>query len=74
MIKTKVTTVGNSIGIVIPKEAVKRMKLHKGDTLYITETADGYAITPYDPSFDEEMAAAEEISRKYRNTLRKLAE
>ncbi|MGK7344890.1 MAG: AbrB/MazE/SpoVT family DNA-binding domain-containing protein [Candidatus Nitrospinota bacterium M3_3B_026] len=73
MIKLKVTTVGNSTGIVIPKEALSHLRVKKGDTLSMTETPDGYEISPYNPAFEEEMKAAEHISRKYRNSLRKLA-
>ncbi|MBI4665772.1 MAG: AbrB/MazE/SpoVT family DNA-binding domain-containing protein [Nitrospinae bacterium] len=72
MIKLKVTTIGNSTGVVIPREALARLKVAKGDTLYMTETASGFEITPFDPGFEEEMAAASHISRKYRNALRKL--
>ena len=50
------------------------MKIKKGDTIFFSETEDGYEITPYDPSFDEEMKAAEKFMGKYRNALRKLAE
>jgi len=73
MIKLKVTTVGNSTGIVIPREALSRLKIKKGDTLSMTETPDGYEISPYDPEFEEEMEAATHVSRRYRNALRKLA-
>ena len=74
MLKVKVTTVGSSAGVVIPKEAMSRMKLKKGDTIFFTETEDVYEITPYNPSFNEEMNAAEQVMSKYRNALRKLAE
>ncbi len=73
MIKLKVTTVGNATGIVIPNEALSRLKIKKGDTLSMTETPDGYEISPYDPEFEEEMEAAAHVSRRYRNALRKLA-
>ncbi len=74
MLKAKVTTVGSSTGVVIPKEALNRMKLKKGDTLFMSETDNGYEISPYDPAFDEEMKAAEKVMGRYRNALRKLAE
>ncbi|VAX16792.1 hypothetical protein MNBD_NITROSPINAE04-973 [hydrothermal vent metagenome] len=73
MLKLKVTTVGNSAGIVIPREAMARLKIEKGDILCLTETPDGYEISPFDPEFDEEMAAARLLSKKYRNALRRLA-
>ena len=74
MLKVKVSTVGSSAGVVTPKEAMSRMKLKKGDAIFFAETEDGYEITPYNPSFDEEMNAAEQVMSKYRNALRKLAE
>ncbi|MEE8484606.1 MAG: AbrB/MazE/SpoVT family DNA-binding domain-containing protein [Nitrospinota bacterium] len=73
MIKIKVTTVGNSTGIIIPREALARLKVEKGDSLCLTETPDGYELSPYDPTFEEEMAVAGKVSKRYRNALRKLA-
>ena len=70
----KVTTVGNSVGIILPKEILARMNLKKGDTLYLTETPDGVQLTPYRADFDETMQVAQGIMRRYRDTLRKLAE
>ena len=74
MIRVKVTTVGNSAGVVLPKDALARLNVGKGDVLYLVETGDGYTLTAYDPEFAEQMAAAEEGMRCYRNALRKLAE
>jgi putative addiction module antidote len=73
MISVKVTTVGNSAGVVLPKEALARLKIKKGDTLYLIETRDGYMLTGYDPEFAAQMDAAEEGMRTYRNALRELA-
>ena len=73
MISVKVTTVGNSAGVVLPKEALARLKIKKGDMLYLIETRDGYALTGYDPEFAAQMEAAEESMRTYRNALRELA-
>ncbi|MBV8438730.1 MAG: AbrB/MazE/SpoVT family DNA-binding domain-containing protein [Silvibacterium sp.] len=70
----KVTTVGNSVGIVLPKEILARLNVKKGDTLYVTETPDGVQLTPYRADFDETMEVAQGIMRRYRDTLRKLAE
>ena len=70
----KVRPVGNSLGVVLPKEALARLNLKEGDTLFLTEASDGsMRITPYDPSFDAQMQAAREGMRKYRNALRQLA-
>jgi putative addiction module antidote len=70
----KIRPVGNSLGVVLPKEALARLNLKDGDTLFLTEAPDGsMRITQYDPSFDEQMRAAQEGMRKYRNALRRLA-
>ena len=73
MIKTKVTTVGNSTGIVLPKDILSKLKVDKGDTLCFIETPNGVEITPYDPEFEQEMDTARDVMRRYRNALRELA-
>lgn len=73
MIELKLTAIGNSVGVVLPKEALARLKVAKGDTLYITETPDGYRLTPYSPAFEEQMTAARRIMKKRRAALRELA-
>ncbi len=73
MLKVKVTSVGNSMGILLPKEALSKMKATKGDTLYLVEGPEGYTLTPYQQDFDSQMDAAEEIMKRYKNTLRELA-
>jgi putative addiction module antidote len=70
----KVTTVGNSVGIVLPKDILTRLNIQKGDTLYVTETLDGVQLTPYDEKFVRVMEAANQIMRENRDVLRKLAE
>ena len=72
--KVKVTTVGNSTGIVLPKELLMKLKIEKGDTLYVTETPDGVQLTPYQEEFARTMEVAEDIMRRYRDTLRQLAQ
>ena len=74
MTKLKVVTVGNSAGITLPKEILERLRVKKGDHLYATETPNGIEITPYDPEFARQMEVAEEVMRRRRNMLRKLAE
>ncbi|MGS2724019.1 AbrB/MazE/SpoVT family DNA-binding domain-containing protein [Porticoccus sp. GXU_MW_L64] len=73
MLKVKVTPVGNSMGILLPKEALNKMKAAKGDTLYLVENPDGYTLTPYQQNFVEQVQAAEDIMKRYKNTLRELA-
>jgi putative addiction module antidote len=70
----KVTTVGSSIGIVLPKELLTKLNIQKGDTLYVTETPDGVQLSPYNEEFAKTMEVANDVMRRYRDTLRKLAE
>ncbi len=72
--KLKITTVGNSAGVVLPKELLARLRLDKGDTLYVTELPDGIKLAPYDPEFAAQMEVAERVMRRRRTLLRKLAE
>ena len=69
----KVTTVGNSVGIVLPKEILAKLRVEKGDMLYVTETPDGVQLTPYDPEFEAQMESARRVMRKNRDALRRLA-
>lgn len=70
----KVTTVGNSTGVVLPKEILERLRVGRGDLLYVLETPDGIALTPYNPDFAKQMELAENVMREDRDVLRKLAE
>jgi putative addiction module antidote len=69
----KITTVGNSAGVVLPKEVLARLRVRKGNLLYVIETPNGIELTPYDPEFARQMDAAEETMRENRDALRKLA-
>jgi putative addiction module antidote len=73
MVALKLRRTGNSVGVVLPQEALTRMHLAEGDTLYLTETPDGYRLTPYDPDFEKQMSAARRIMKKRRHVLRELA-
>jgi putative addiction module antidote len=74
MIELKVRKVGNSLGLVLPREAVSRLDVKENSRLYLSEaTASSYRLTPYDPEFEKQMEIAEEGMRRYRNTLRTLA-
>ena len=72
--KLKITTVGNSVGVVLPKELLAKLRVEKGDSLYVTELADGIKLCAYDPEFAVQMAVAESVMRRRRTLLRKLAE
>lgn len=69
----KLTQIGNSLGVILPKEVLARLKLEKGDTVYVTEAPDGYRITPHDPQFEAQMKAARKIMKKRRSVLHELA-
>lgn len=70
----KITKIGNSAGIVLPKDLLVRLRVGVGDTLYVTEAPDGIRITASDPEFAEKMAAAELVMREDRDILRILAQ
>ena len=74
MLTFKVTTVGASAGFILPKEAMARLRVKKGDTVYLTEAPDGgYRLTAYNPDFERQMALAEDIMHDDRDVLRALA-
>lgn len=69
----KLTQIGNSVGVILPKEVLASMKLQKGDAVFLTESPDGYRISEFDPNFDQQLSVAEEIMKRRRNVLRELA-
>ena len=73
MTSLKVTTVGNSVGLILPRDLLAKLRVAKGDMLYVTETPNGIELTPYQPDFATQMQAAESIMRANRDALRKLA-
>ncbi len=75
MLKVKITSIGNSMGIVLPKEVLTKLNAEKGDILYLVDTPEGLTLTPYqqDFDFDEQMKAAKKVMKKYRNALHELA-
>jgi len=73
MFTLKLTQIGNSVGVVLPKDALAQMKLEKGDSVFLTETPGGFTLTPYDPAIEEQIKLGREIMREYRDTLRALA-
>ena len=73
MLKVKVTAIGNSMGIVLPKEALTKLKVEKGDVLYLVDGPEGLTLTPYQQDFEAQMSAAQKVMKKYRNTLHELA-
>jgi putative addiction module antidote len=73
MIKVKVTAIGNSMGIILPKEALTKLHADKGDVLFLVDTPEGLTLTPYQQDFEAQMDAAEKVMKKYRNALHELA-
>lgn len=69
----KLTQIGNSVGVILPKEALAALKLEKGDSIHLTESPDGFRVTIFDPDFAEQMSLAESIMKKRRHVLRELA-
>ena len=73
MFTLKVTQIGNSYGVVLPKELMALLHIEKGDTVYATESPEGVRLTPFDPAFEEQMKAARDIMKNRRNVLHELA-
>ena len=71
--KLKITTIGNSAGVVLPKELLARLRVAKGDSLYATELSDGVKLTPFDPELAGQMEVAERVMRRRRTLLNKLS-
>jgi putative addiction module antidote len=71
---TKIIAIGNSAGIILPKEILARLNVAKGDTICLSETPYGAHVTPYDDEFKRKLEASERVMRRYRDALLKLAE
>ena len=69
----KLTQIGNSVGLILPKEVLARLKVEKGDTLYMTDAANGIMLSPYSAEFEAQMTAARQVMKKRRGVLRELA-
>jgi putative addiction module antidote len=73
MVKLTVRKIGNSLGVILPQEALAALKVKEGDSLLLTESPEGYRVSSYDPLFEKKMKIGEDIMRRYRNALRELA-
>jgi putative addiction module antidote len=69
----KLKRIGNSVGVILPKDMLARLKLEKGGTLHVTDTPDGICLTPHDPRFAVQMKQVRGIAKKRRAVLRELA-
>ena len=73
MTTLKLVQIGNSVGVVLPKEVLARLKVEKGDVLYLSESVNGVLLSPYSAEFEEQMVAARAVMKKRRAVLRELA-
>jgi putative addiction module antidote len=73
VIHLKLTAIGNSVGLILPKEVLARLGVGKGDVLSGSVTQNALELRAIDPEFEEEMAAAEKVMQRYKNALRELA-
>ncbi len=71
--KLKLTTIGNSVGVVLPRELLAKLRVEKGDNIYVLETPGGIELTPFDPDLSAQMEIAEEVMKENRDVLRRLA-
>lgn len=71
--KLEIKKIGNSTGIILPKDLLARLNLAQGDSVYVTETPDGMILAAREPEFEEGMEIARKAMKKYKNTLRELA-
>lgn len=73
MYTLKLTQIGNSVGVILPREVLARLNLGKGDEVFLTDSPDGMRLTPHNPQFSEQMRVARDIMKKRRAVLRELA-
>jgi putative addiction module antidote len=73
MTALKLTQIGNSVGLILPKEILARLKLEKGDTVFVTEAANGINLTPFDPTIEQQLELGREFMREFRDTFHQLA-
>ena len=71
--RLKLTQIGNSVGVILPKEVLAELRVEKGDSLMLSRASDGLRLTPYDKDVAEQVESGREIMKDYRNTLRALA-
>ena len=68
----KVTKIGNSLGVILPRDLLGKLQLDRGDSIFLVDTPDGFRITPYDPGFAEQMESARVLMRRRRNVVNEL--
>ena len=73
MTALKLTQIGNSVGVILPKEVLARLKVGKGDKVFLSEVGDGVMLTPYDPALEEQVRLGREFMHEFRDTFHQLA-
>jgi putative addiction module antidote len=73
MTTLKLTQIGNSVGVILPKEILARLKPEKGDIVFVTDAPGGVTLTPYDAALAEQLKLGREFMREYRDTFHQLA-
>lgn len=73
MTALKLTQIGNSVGVILPKEILTKLNVEKGESLYLVESPEGYLLSPHDPDFAAQMAAARQIMKRRKRVLHELA-
>jgi len=74
VLELKLRKIGNSVGLVLPKEALARLNAEDGDAIYLTDTTDGgFRVTSTNPEFAHKLKVAEKLSRRYKHALKELA-
>ena len=73
VLELKIRKVGNSVGVILPKEVLTHLNVAEGDTVTVTEAQDGVRLSASNPEFAKTMAVFESLNRRYRNALRELA-
>ena len=73
MTALKLTQIGNSVGVILPKEMLARLKLEKGETVFVTDAVNGVTLTPYDPTLEDQIKAGREFMHEFRDTFHQLA-
>ena len=73
MAELKLTGIGNSVGVILPRELLVKLGLQKGDSLFVSYTADGLKLSVADPEFEAQMEVARRLMKKWRNVLSELA-
>lgn len=74
MAELKLRAIGNSVGVVLPREVLARLKVGEGDVLHVIETKDGIMLTPLDPEVAEQVRVGRDVMHRFRDTLRTLAQ